>query len=145
MGSFARSLRRKVRRRLPGTRRARILARLGIFVALFYVLSSIVVPAAQAASSKYADDVSTAEGQSRKSGLRSSITGGKAAADLGIGNSTIATYYEYPGYNVVAHAVGPNPYDVYLSHKRYSNAYSKCYWSSSGVGGSADISCWVYW
>ncbi|WP_422770227.1 hypothetical protein ACN28C_26415 [Plantactinospora sp. WMMC1484] len=126
-------------------RRAQAFVRSGVFVALFSVLSVIAIPAAQAASYKYADSIDTAEGQPRYSGLRSSITGGQVAATLGVGTSTVITYYDYPGYSEVGYASGPNPYIVTLTHQPYSTLHSKCYWEAYGVGGSTEIDCWVLW
>ncbi|MBQ1051934.1 hypothetical protein KBX50_26175 [Micromonospora sp. C51] len=112
---------------------------------MFSVFSGIAIPAANAASFKYADDIDTAEGRPRYSGLRSTIAGGKVAATVGVGTSTIISYYDYPGYDEVGYASGPNPYVVTLTHQSYSTLQSKCYWEASGVGGSTEINCWVLW
>jgi hypothetical protein len=109
------------------------------------VLLVIAVPAANAASFKYASNVSTPEYQARYSGQRSSVTGGKVSVALGVAaTQTIITYYPAPGYSEVGHASGAAPHDVYLWHQRARNSRSKCYWSWNSVGGSADLNCWAY-
>jgi len=107
---------------------------------------SIAIPAANAATYTYANNVPTAEGVERDSGMRTSITGGSAAVTLGIGTRSIATYYPAPGYTTVAYASSAAPNPTVISHKRVSNARSKCSWHLNGLGGhSPKLTCKVIW
>lgn len=128
----------------PRSGRSKILARLGIFVAIFAVASTTALPVAYAASYKYANDVATKAGQERTSGLRSSVSGGKAYTHVNVGTTTIISYYNYPGYTELGYAEGPDQAYVYFSHATCADAYSKCYWEYANSGGTAvKMNCWV--
>lgn len=118
-------------------------AKVGVAAALAFVLLSVAVPAAQAATYTYANAVSTPEGQARSSGQRASIVGGSAEIRLGLGKVAIVTYYDYPGYDQVGFSETDAGSVARTSHARYSNAFSKCYWRAGGVGGSAALTCTV--
>lgn len=110
-------------------------------VALAFVLLSIAIPAAHAATYTYANGVSTPEAQPRDSGQRASITGGTASVQLGGGTVTIKTYYPAPGYTTVAQVTSDAGGTARVSHAKQSNARSQCYWNWQNVGGSAKLTC----
>ncbi len=115
----------------------------GLVVFLAVALVGVVAPAANASSYTYAQAELTPERQSRYSGLRSTISGAEAYTILGVGTTTVQTYYGYPGYSVVGFATSNNPSTVTFYHLRKSNLYGSCFWSYYGVGGYAKITCSV--
>lgn len=134
------------RRSLPYARSHLHSVRVAALVAaLTVIVSSIAIPAANAASHKYAKAVPTSNGTPRYSGYRASITGGKAVVRTGGGTVTVITYHPAPGYSEVASATTGSPYAATLSHRREKSAHSKCYWMWGSVGGKLDLNCWVYW
>jgi hypothetical protein len=118
--------------------------RLALLAALSIALVAIGIPAAQAATYTYANNLNTSESQQRYSGLRTSISRATAQTQLGIGTVTVQNYYSYPGYSVVGYASTNNPYIASISHVRKTNLYSKCHWSAGGAGGETKITCKVY-
>lgn len=119
----------------------KLVTRLGIVGALVIGSLGLAVPAAQAATYTYANAVSTPENQARTSPTYSSIRGGQAWASVGLGTTTLITFYPAPGYSEVGYANGSNPVKVGLSHQAAPNSKSKCYWSYYGVGGDVDMTC----
>lgn len=125
--------------------RSRMVSWAAIVAVVATTFLAIAIPAAHAASWKYADAWSTPEGQPRYSGVRPSVTGGQVSVGLGVGTQTIITYYGAPGYDEVGYAHGAAPNSVALFHERYYNASSKCFFQYHNIGGNADLNCWVYW
>jgi len=124
-------------------RRGPALKGAGVIAVLAFILLNVAIPVAQAATYTYANGVSTPEGQPRTSGLRSSVTGGSASVQLGIGSVAVVTYYDYPGYSQVGFASSDSGSTASMTHARHTNAHSKCYWSAHNVGGSAKLTCSV--
>lgn len=121
--------------------KTRFMTGLGVAAALGIGSLAIAVPAAQAATYTYADARSTPENQARSSVSYATISGGQAWASLGLGTTTLITYYPAPGYSEVGYANGSNPVKVNLGHAAAPNARSKCFWSYGGVGGNVDLTC----
>lgn len=117
----------------------------GVVVAFVLLLSlTVLIPLAHAASFTYVNNVSTLEYHERSSSLRASITGGTARnKTLSVGSTTVATYYAKPGYRVLFSATGTSPFAAVMGHLKVTNAYSKCWWSYHGAGGSSKLSCTV--
>lgn len=111
-----------------------------IISALSIVGIAVVAPAANAATYTYANEVMVDSNQAVSSGSRPSLTGGSAYVSVGVGNILIEDYYGYPGYTLLSQNVAPAGSIVSTSHKRSSNALSKCIWWVS-VGGYADLTC----
>lgn len=124
--------------------RLKIVAGLGVTAALAVGSLAIAIPAAQAATYTYADARSTPENQARSSVSYATISGGQAWASIGLGTTTLITYYPAPGYSEVGYAKGSNPVKVNLGHESAPNARSKCFWSYGGVGGNVDLTCSAY-
>lgn len=120
-----------------------VVARLTVFLGIAFMAFCVAAPHAQALTYTYADALRTPEGQARSSGFRSAVTGGTAQVQLGVGTSVIISHYNSPGYREVGYAAGNAPYTTTLSHTRYTNLYSKCYWAFQNVGGEADLTCTV--
>lgn len=117
--------------------------RVFLLVAVAVLFWSLVGPAAQAASYRYANDVVTPNGQARYSGLRAQLNGGKIEANVWVGTVVVISYNPAPGY--VQHGSASAHKQVTLSHSMRTNAYSRCYWTIPGSGGEARLSCWAHY
>ena len=101
-------------------------------------LALVGAPIAQAVAYTYANDVSTAENQTRSTGPRT-ISGGRASVEpfSADGAGTVLyleTYYAAPGYRTIGLGTGGS--SVNLTHERVTSAFQKCRWDWPWAGGS---------
>lgn len=99
----------------------------------------VVAPSASAATYTYANGASTAENAYHYSGVRSSITGGKAEtepfnAEGALPVAFIETYRPAPGYQTIGFASGGTT--ASMSHAAAANVHSKCHWDWPWTGGN---------
>lgn len=125
------------------SQRRRAVRRMSVVGLITFVLLNGIVPAAQAATHKYANGITTLENHRRTSGVRPTIGGGIAHVQLGIGEVSIATYYDYPGFQILRRATSDAGVGADMDHQTYTSARSQCYWSTGLSGGLAKLDCWV--
>lgn len=124
------------RKILPKTIRSRAVIILTVLVA---AVSMSLISTAHAASYIYANNVLTSENSFRYSGIRPSITGGRAlvtnpSSEIVVPTVTAETYRSSPGYKTLGYAVGG--LSVTLNHARFSSAQQKCTWMWQWSGGT---------
>lgn len=113
-----------------------------VVAGLAIVLSGFTVPAAQATSYTYVNNMNTSEGQVRQSSLLSNVDGG-GSATYTAAISHIITFNPGPGYVEWGHSYSGGA--TVMTHANVTNAYSKCYWYAAGGGGSTGMSCNATW
>lgn len=116
-----------------------------IVAAAFFVFGG--VSSAQTSHYFYAYNTPTDELQSRSSGIRPEISGGRVEVEPfsadGFGTAVyIETYISYPGYQFVGSGEGGQWAN--MSHKRATSATQYCFWNlpwASGNNGSLKLTC----
>lgn len=111
--------------------------RILIVAGLVVLFGSIAIPAAQAATYTYVNNLQTDEGVSRQSNLRANLNGGGSSTGT-YATSHIISFNPAPGY--VEHGHASSSGSVTMTHANRTNAYSKCYWYFTG-GGRTAMSC----
>jgi hypothetical protein len=132
-------LERRSRRQVTWLRRQRGAARTVLVASgLAACVALVGAPIAQAAAYTYANNISTAENQSRSTGPRT-IKGGTASLQSfavdGAGTVLyVESYYPAPGYRTLG--LGSGRDSVNLIHQQATGAYQKCRWDWPWDGGN---------
>lgn len=128
--------------KIPVLTGGKLLRRTAAAIIVVLISWGISSPLAEGASFRYLNNVPLSEGEDRSSNLRANVTGGSTTSHgTGFVTNHIISYNPAPGYVEHGHSWGSG--GTNLTHPAVTNAYSSCYWTATGMGGTAHMSCWV--